>query len=224
MRPFRFSSTGLFVALLGTLLQFGCANGEFVGPRIRGPVYQPDNHLGDVRLPVSLRRVALLPVHGGAIVPQESLVTLDNAFMQELLRAQRFEAVLVTRETMVRLFGEKQFSSVQALPHEFLSILARDLAVDGVLFVDVTSFSPYPPLQIGVRAKLAATATGDLIWSFDTIFSAADPAVANAAKLYAMGGKKAPRPPIELSSSVLQSPTQFGAYAASAAFATLPPR
>ncbi|MBI3885838.1 MAG: hypothetical protein HY302_08955 [Opitutae bacterium] len=210
--------------LLGVLAQSGCAHGEFVGRRLSGPVYQPDNHLGDARLPAALRRVALLPLHGGTIVPAESLVTLDQAFLQELLRVQRFEAVLVSRATMARLFGEKQFSSVEALPHEFLAVIARDLAVDGVLFVDVTNYSPYPPLRLGVRAKLAATATGELVWSFDTIFSAADPAVANAAKLYAMGGRKAPRPPVELSSSVLQSPTQFGAYAAAAAFATLPPR
>ena len=224
MRPSAFSRGAFISALLGLLLLAGCVNGEYVGPRIRGPVYQPDNHLGDVRLPVALRRVALLPLHGGQIVPAESLDTLDRAFFQELVRVQRFEAVPVTRETMARLFGEKQFSSVEALPHEFLATIARDLAVDGVLFVDITSYSAYPPLQIGVRAKLAATASGNLLWSFDTMFSADDPAVANAAKLYAMGGKKNPRPLIDLSSGVLQSPTQFGAYAAAAAFATLPPR
>lgn len=211
-------------ALIAGLFQAGCVNGEFVGPRVRGPVYKPANHLGDVRLPVSIRRVALLPLHGGRVVPPESLDSLDRAFLQELLRVERFEAVLISRETMERLYGEKQFSSVEALPHEFLATLARDQAVEGVLFVDITSFSAYPPLQIGVRAKLAATSTASLVWSFDTVFSASNPAVANAARLYAMGGTKGPRPLIDRSNSVLQSPAQFGAYTAAATFATLPPR
>ena len=210
--------------LLAISLLAGCVGGEYVGPRLSGPVYQPNNHLGDVRLPAKLRRVALLPLHGGPTVPPESVEALDRAFLQELLRTQRFEAVPVTRETMARLFGERQFSSVDALPHEFLAIIARELAVDGVLFVDVTSYSAYPPLLIGVRAKLAATGDGSLLWSSATLFSAGDPAVVNAARLYAMGGTKGPRPAVDLSGSVLQGPTQFGAYAAAATFATLPPR
>lgn len=222
--PAPLSSRTFAGLLLAALLFSGCANGELVMPRMTGPLFKPGNHLGEVRLPVAIRRVALLPLHGGQVVPAESLDMLDRGFMQELLRVERFEAVLLTRETMVRLFGEKQFSSVEALPHEFLAAIARDQAVDGVLFVDITSYSAYQPLQIGVRAKLAATATGNLLWSFDTLFSADNPTVVNSARLYAQGGKKGARPLIDRSSSVLQSPSQFGAYAAATTFATLPPR
>jgi len=216
----------IFVPLLvlGACLFAGCTSTELAQLQLHGPYFQPQNRAGVDRLPDTLRRVALLPLHGEqAMVPAEMLATLDGVFASELMHTERFEVVPVTPETLSRLFGARQFSSVDALPHEFLTTLAKELDVDGVLFVDITTFTAYPPLSLGVRAKLALANTAALIWSFDTVFTTADPSVANAARRHALG-LGSDNPPVDLSRTVLQSPAHFGAYVAAATFSTLPSR
>lgn len=218
------SSLFLRLALAaGAVLLAGCTSSEMAKFAVKGPFFQPANAIGVTRLPPTLHRVALLPIHGGADVPADTLAALDAVFASELMHVERFEVVPVARETMDRLFGALQVNSVDALPHEFLGTLARELGVDGVIFVDLTSFSAYPPLAMGVRAKLAETETAGILWSFDTLFSAANPAVANSARRHA-AGVGAANPPVDFTRTSLQSPTRFGAYVASATFCTLPPR
>ncbi len=140
-----------------------------------------------------------------------------------LSRTQRFEVVDVTRAQLVRFVGSYQLNSSEALPHDLLDTLRKELAVDAVMFVDLTSFSPYPPLLVGLRAKLTALEDGKFLWNFDVTFSAADPTVVNAARRFALGAVQTDTP-VDVSRGALQSPSRFIAYAASTAFATLPPR
>jgi hypothetical protein len=108
------------------------------------------------------------------------------------------------------------------LPRDFMTVLRREYAVDAVLFVDLTALSPYRPIIIGVRAKLATVEGVHLLWNFDTVFSSADPAVANSARRHFLRADTT-GVPADLSSSALQSPSRFGSYVAAATFATLPP-
>jgi hypothetical protein len=101
--------------------------------------------------------------------------------------------------------------------------LRQEFGADAVMFIDLTVFKPYRPLSLGVRAKLA-TVDGDvrLIWTFDNVYSAATPSVANSARAHFLesdGG----RIPADLTPSVLQSPGRFASYVAASAFSTLPP-
>jgi hypothetical protein len=170
-----------------------------------------------------MRRVVLLPVYGGTLAPVETVAALDPVVMASLQQQHRFEVVTLTREQCRRQFHVEEFSSVTALPHDFLATLQRDFAADGVMFVDITVFRPYRPLGLGLRAKLA-TLDGStrLVWSFDNIFSADDPAVANSARKHFLGSDRG-GVPADLSPGVLQSPARFAGYAADAMFATLPP-
>jgi hypothetical protein len=96
-------------------------------------------------------------------------------------------------------------------------------AADAVLFVDVTAYSPYPPLALGLRTRLAPIRETEILWATDLHFSAADPSVANSARRHALSLAKSSGP-ADLSHTILQNPTRFAGYAAAATFATLPPR
>ena len=204
------------------ILFAGCMTpGPFDSAR-QGPFFQPANHVGEASLG-GMRRVVLLPVCGGKLAPIETVTALDPVIAAALQQQHRFEIVPLSREQCRRRFHTEEFSSVAALPHDFLGILQREFAADGVIFIDITVFQPYRPIALGLRAKLATLdGTARLVWSFDNVFSADDPTVANSARAHFLdsdrGGVMA-----DLSPGVLQSPVRFAGYAADAMFATLPP-
>lgn len=199
----------------------GCATPALNDPARVGPFHRPVNHIGEPSLG-GLRRVVLLPVYGGALAPQETVAAFDPVFAAALQRQNRFEIVMLAREDCLRKFRAPEFSSVAALPRDFLTTLKRDFAADAVLFVDLTAFRAYRPLALGLRAKLATLDGTRLVWTFDDVFSADNPAVANSARNHALTGDRGDVP-ADLSPAVLQSPTRFADYAATAMFATLPP-
>jgi hypothetical protein len=183
------------------------------------------NFVGDKRLPASMRRVVLLPVCGGDAAPPESAEALDSVFATALVRQMRFEVVTISREECRRRFGVDSLLSSDALPSGFLEEISRDFGAQGVVFVDLTAYRPLRPITLGVRAKLALLDGGRLIWSFDEVFSASDPAVISGIKaFYAPGGGDRGEAPANLPEAALISPSRFGAYAAEATFTTIPPR
>jgi hypothetical protein len=188
-----------------------------------GPFFAPRNYVGDKVLSGNLRRVLVLPVYGGKITEPEAASMLDPVVQAALQRQQRFEVVALSRAECARRFGASEYSSTAALPRGFLDQIDRYYAVDAVLFIDLTVYQPYRPQSVGFRAKLATVQDVRLVWSFDEIFSAADPTVVNSARRFHRQ-ERYTTPPIDLSASVLQSPGRFAAYAADAMFATLPPR
>ena len=200
----------------------GCQTPAFNDPARTGPFFQPVNHAGDPVLEPTLRRVVLLPVYGGALADGETAAGLDTIFATELQKKNRFEVVVLSRAESRRRFGADEFSSVAALPFGFLAKLKREYAADAVLWVDLTAYRAYRPLTLGVRAKLATVESTRLVWTFDTVFSAEDPAVANAARRHFVDQTHT-AVPADLTRSALQSPRRFAAYVASATFATLPP-
>ncbi len=188
-----------------------------------GPFFKPANHVGDNQLPATLHRVVVLPISGGEVAPPESVAALDPVFIAELQKQNRFEIVALTREECAQRFHVEEFRSTGVLPHDFVAMLQREHAADGVMFIDITVYKPYRPITIGVRAKLA-TLGGDvrLLWTFDNVFSADDPAVANSARRHFIDADRG-GVPADLTPAALQSPARFAAYVAAEAFATLPP-
>jgi hypothetical protein len=180
------------------------------------------NHGGDAKLPSGLQRVILLPLAGGSVASPESASALDPVLIAALQLQNRFEVVPMTREECRRYFQNDEISSVSAIPANLMSVLKREYAADAVLFVDLTVYRAYHPLAIGLRAKLATLDGAHLVWTFDTVFSADDPVVADNAvrflKSRDQGGL-----PADLIAVDLESPVRFGTYASTAMFATLPP-
>ena len=198
----------------------GCAGPAYRDPVRNGPFFTPVNHVGEPSLG-GIRRVVLLPVWGGSVAAVETAAELDAVFLTALQQENRFEVVTFSRAQLLRRFRVEAVSGAGTLPADLLPMLQRELGVDAVMFVDLTSYSAYRPLLLGLRSKLARIDGTRLLWTFDDSFAASDPAVANSARHHFLGyGGSVPA---DLTPSVLQSPGRFAAYAAAAMFATLPP-
>lgn len=198
----------------------GCMTPGPANPARTGPFYVPTNVKAEPTL-AGIRRVALLPVWSGDAAPAETAAELDRLAIAALQEAQRFEVVSLSRESALRKFRAESFGSASALPHGFLSELQRDLAVDAVLFVDVTVYSAYRPLALGLRGKLVLIAGPRIVWAFDNVYSADDAAVANAARNHFLGADQ--RAPVDLTHGAVQSPSRFATYVMASMFSTLPP-
>lgn len=218
----RISPVGRLGGVLAALALFGgCATPGPLDPVFTGPFFAPVNHAGEASLG-GLRRVVLLPLWAGGLASPETLASLEPVIVAALQRENRFEVVTFSRAESLRRFRTAGFSSTSALPHGLLDALQEAFAADGVLFVDVTVFSPYRPLALGLRARLATIDGSRIVWTFDAVFSAENPAVVNAARRHVLESDGAGMP-TDLSRGVLQSPGRFTGYAAAAMFATLPP-
>ncbi len=209
------------LGLVGGLLMGGCAGTDVLDPVHRGPFFVPKNQTGESSMG-NVRRVLLLPVCGGSVASPEVAAGLDAVFATALQGENRFEVITLSREDCQRRFQAAEFCSAGALPHGFLGRLRQEFAADAVLLVDLTVFDAYRPIVVGLRAKLAAIDGSRLIWSFDNVFAADDPAVANSARRHYLTGDRGGLP-LDLTPGVLQSPGRFAGFAAAMMFATLPP-
>jgi hypothetical protein len=220
-----FPSAIVLAALGATILSLtgGCEVARtLTDPVLIGPFFEVKNFTGVARLPATLRRVVLLPVAGVPGVPVETLASFDPVMLAELQRVARFEVVVADPAALERLCDHQRLLSSDTLPAQFLALVCREYGADAVMFVDVTASSAYQPLVLGLRAKLAST-DGTMLWSFDTLFAAGEPPVANSARRH--DRQRHPvTDPGDMSYTVLRSPARFADYAAAAAFATLPPR
>lgn len=187
-----------------------------------GPFFKPVNYVGDPQLPVSLRRVVLLPVHGAPFADGATCELLDPVVAEALGRQMRFEVVSLTRDECARSFGVYDLDSTSALPAGFLDSLAREFGAQGVMFVDLTAYRPYRPMAIGFRAKLALVNGPRIVWTFDQVFSTENSAVANSLRHFYIGGDRQGLP-FDETPDTLTSPTRFAEYVAYTAFHTLPP-
>lgn len=199
----------------------GCMHPGPHDPARVGPFHAPTNYSGDLSLG-GIRRVVLLPIWGGTLAPVETLAALDPVVATALQQVNRFEVVTLSREESLRRFRAEAVSSAGALPHDLLLTLHREFGADAVMFVDVTTLNAYRPLALGLRAKLATIDGSRLVWTFDNVFSAEDPTVANAARHFYLESDRR-EVPADFTPTVLQSPSRFMAYAAATMFATLPP-
>jgi hypothetical protein len=223
-RPHRFPPRATAWPLaIACLWLGGCAAGGSFERHAPLAEFVPSNVVADDRLPAEVRRVLVLPLHGGDAAPATTARSLDGVFATALQQQQRFEVVTLSREECLRRFRVESFASTGLLPRDLLAIAAEQWGADAVLFVDLTAFEPNRPLVLGVRAKLALVETGRLLWAFDTVFSSADPAVALGARRHAARDRRGSGP-ADLDAGVLLSPSRFGGYVAETTFATLPVR
>ncbi len=211
---------GHFLAAMALLLG-GCMHPPVQDAARVGPFFVPQNYQAAASLE-GIRRVVLLPIWTGHSEARETARELDAVLRVALLQQNRFEVVLLSRTQCQTRFQSEALASAAALPPQFFSWLRREFAADAVLFVDLTAFNAYPPLTMGFRAKLARFEETSLVWSFDQVFAAMIPEVANSARHHYLGLDHG-GVPADGTGFVLQSPLRFAGYAATAMFGTLPP-
>lgn len=214
----------LLAPLLGGLLA-GCSV-DHPPDIVIGPAYTPSNiHREGTNLPVTLRRVAVLPLATSLAGADDAAAReiLEPILQDELAKSKRFEVVKVSPERLQQHTGRSGWAADDTLPLDLLSYLRGAYACDAVLFSQVTVFRAYPPLALGWRFRLV-TADGKVTpWAVDEVFDAGESAVANGARRYQQGAQK-PGGPMDDSHAILNSPRRFGRYSVSALLATLPER
>lgn len=203
----------------------GCSTSQVALPEV-GPRFQPTNIYRAVqKLPPDFRRVAVLPMttHGEDLTDSAHLDQVQRILEEELRKTRRFETLSVTRNELSRWIGRHKVSASEPLPADFLARIRTNLVADGVMFVRVHSLRVYPPVSIGVDARLVTTSTGQTLWSADETFDAGDADVARAARDYFRAHHTGPA---ELGDpqADLRSPARFTRYAAQAVSETLPAR
>ena len=205
------------LAAILALLTGGCATLKHTEVAVAAP---PQNYFAPAATSGQFRRVALLPMYSGSF-PDQYVRALDAAFLSELSKRGLFEIVPVSRAQMELLFGERQFASTDTLPADALKRIEERCGVDGVLFTDLTHFSPYRPVSMGVRTKLVAAGTGQIRWAFDYVFDAGNTAVAEAAKRFQVASSNEHQPLTTDGGSILLSPMRFAKYVANETYASL---
>lgn len=213
-----------FGFLLAILILPGCSTKP-----LRDPILGPDHQINNVYrkegvMPGNVRRVAVLPlsfneVNGTGSAGRE---TLEPVLRVELGKVARFESFYSTPAQLQLWSGRERWDDYDELPPGFLKVLAARTGADSILFTRLTHFKAYPPMIIGWRMKLVTT-EGDVIWTADEVFDAAEETVSNSARRYDRAHTKN-NPVLEDSRSILLSPTKFGQYTLSTLFNTLPVR
>ena len=188
--------------------------------------HTPSNVYVSTGLPGDLRRVALLPI----TLPKEntdaenSAVAIEQALQQEILKANRFELVIVSATQLRQWTGRAAVTAEEKLPRDFLATIKEHSGCEGVRFVRVTRFRAYPPLTVGLNLKLVyGDAPNRVLWAVDEVFDAGQPGVAKAAANFARRNATGSEHLAD-GWSVLHSPQRFGQYAANAVMTTLPTR
>ena len=167
-----------------------------------------------------MRRVAMLPLSGGQVTP-EALREITAAFHAELSKKALFEVVPISGSELEAMCGQRQLSSVSALPAQVLEALREKYGAEGVLFTDITHLHAYRPIAIGVRAKLVDVGSGAISWASDCVYDSGHPAVAENARLFQRQFSDPHRSIPDDGGSVLLSPSRFAKFVANATFNSL---
>ena len=187
---------------------------------------RPDNvFVYPPKLSLNLQRVAVLPLAAETTVGDlpEGCAALASVLSEQLIKSKKFEVVVVDAAALRRRTGQASWTGGENLPPDFLAFLRREYGCDGVLFAELTAYRAYAPLAVGWRLKLVDARSGQIVWAADEMFDAARPNVARAVKRFE--GPRFTVPFLREESWVaVNSPRQFGRYAAAALLDTLPDR
>lgn len=207
------------ILVLGTLFLSGCATPAGKSATAKTS-FQVDNvFTRQSSLPPGLRRVLVLPLAGNKSNNEfaEGCKMLDPILLTELTRAEDFEVVPASPESLEHSTGQPTWSSTEALPSDFFQVVRRLYLCDAVMFCELTAFRPYPPLVIGWRLKLVDVHTQNILWSADEVFDASQPGVLSTSWRTLLTGNQT-----EADWTIRNSPRLFGQNAADQLFATLP--
>jgi hypothetical protein len=144
-------------------------------------------------------------------------------FLAEMLKRKAFEVIPVFSQTLYELTGRTSWSADVPLPVDFFERLHQVTSCDAVVFVALTAYRDYPPLQTGWKARLVDCRTRETWWAIDEVFDAGSEGVVAAAESYACTQLNQPNP-LLVDTGVFHSPLRFGQYTANAVALTLPGR
>lgn len=220
MTPFfRSVVRSLFVWLLAGLMVAGCKTETKKYSTQRSPE-APQNWFLPSGPGRPMRRVALLPVWNERYT-EAILRDIDIAFGEELSKKALFEVVPITRGDLEGLIGLRSLASYERISGDLFLRIKDRYGVDGVMFSDVTYYSPYKPVGLGIRSKLVDIESGRIHWASDVVYDSGNAGVADAAKSYQKVLGKDNFMTHNDGATVLLSPKLFVKFAAYSNFASL---
>lgn len=214
MKSFR----AVFLLVAGALATEGCQTKKvaYVKPELDAP----QNWFAPSGPGRTVRRVAILPACHSKL-PGEVLKEVDFAFNGELSKKAVFEVVPISRSSMELLTDRRELSSVERVPGDFFRKLRDQYGVDAVMFNDLTQYSPYRPVSLGVRSKLVDIESGSILWASDVMLDSGNTNVAAAARAYQKVLGRDSFPVQSDGGTVLMSPRLFAQFAAFSNYASL---
>lgn len=196
----------------------GCVRSPKTEPAAASPAHA---YRAEATLPDSLRRVAVLPLASRVNGAAAGAELMSPWVLTELQKRQLFDLVPVSRADLRAWTGREQWSPSDELPARFLTAIRSGTGCDAVLLGEVTRFSAYPPLAVGLKLCLVSSLSGDIAWFVDESYDAGSGPVAGAARNY---GARELRLPRASRDTMLQSPRKFGQFAAAEAVRSAPGR
>ena len=213
-----------WILAIGLILA-GCQTPKPSLPEL-GARFEPKNvDRAVAALPGTLQRVVLMPV----TLSTPDLATLDHRnqlakiLEEELRKTHRFEVIKATPEELRRGFGKDAFSAGEPLPADLLTRIQSAHSADGVIFAQLASYRPFPPVAIGWELRLVTADQGGTLWSIDETFDASQAEVARSARDYFRGHHTGASELADPQSD-LRSPSRFCRYTAQTVWQTLPKR
>ena len=217
----------LLACLAGCGLLNGCASPESLSQiDLMKPVYHPDNVFQYTPvLPYDLKRVAVLPLayDQNRYDLQDGCRSLDPILQAELIKTKKFEVIPVSREVLQSRTGHSTWTGAEILPSTFFDSLREVYGCDGVLFCQLTVYRAYAPLAVGLRMRLVDARTRQTLWATDETLDATFQAPPKDPIVYPLVEPDMTDDSVKRW-SVLNSPREFGQYAAAQILATLPAR
>lgn len=216
----------LYCLAFCALMASGCQTAPKISDIVIGPDYEVSNyHHPAPSLPPEIRRIAVLPITSSA---HDAQAGQGKEHLQEIVRSEldkmgRFEAVYIAPEQLKRWSGRENWRAEDVIVKSTLDKLGAETGAQGILFVHLSNYSPYPPLLIGWKMKLARLDTMEILWALDEVFDAGQESVSNSARRFSK--HRVPVNPVLADSrTVLISPAMFARYSLTASLATIPAR
>ncbi|MSR66894.1 MAG: hypothetical protein EXS24_05925 [Pedosphaera sp.] len=188
-----------------------------------GPFHTIQNFkLAGGQLPDELRRVAVLPLlpARGSKLAEHGSEHLQAVLTDELSRSGLFSVLTITPEKLHGLSGQRAVRAEDPLPFNFLETLKSETECQAVLFCELSVYQPYPPISVGWKFHLFDIKTGELLWSFDEVFDAGKPTVANSCRRYTRQSRLTSVPATK-EGLVIDSPSTLARYGLDEAINTM---
>ena len=198
------------------LLICGLLSGCFRSKREQIPFLQTEYFPKNVSYRMStsaILRVVVTPLFNyGAEISNNDLKKIENSFKQALLKKGSFECVFANDIPFI--------DYARAIPGNLFENLMEQYNADAILFMGLTQYSPYTPIQLGARMQLIELSSNKIIWGIDEVFDASQEKIYFGVKHYQ---KAHTLNSFETLDNLGQlSPEYFSAYVGQKIYETLP--
>lgn len=167
---------GLGAVLVLSIVGSGCKK-EFVPEPPKMTSYATRDFEWD-----EVQRIVIMPIANRSSVPSAP-EQVQQALAAELQRSGRFE-VVVARNDSLDPKTEDVFISGKFDEEELLRVKQRYQA-QGVMFVQITQYTPYNPPQLGISVLLVSPAEAVVISAIDGLWDMRDTGTLGRARHYA---------------------------------------